>query len=616
MKIAGVDIGNSTTEVALAEVSGPGVPPRFLASSRVPTTGIKGTVANVPGVRRALEAAVEQAGLKISAIDLILLNEATPVIGDIAMETITETLITESSMIGHNPNSPGGLGIGVGETTPIGDLEVVAPGRPVIAVVPRAFNFEKAAGAIVAALERGVDVQGAIVQGDDGVLIANRLPKVLPIVDEVQLIEQVPIGMMAAVEVADHGQSIQQLSNPYGIATLFKLTSQETAMIIPIAKALIGLRSAVVVRTPAGDVQTRRIPAGSLRLIGEGQTVSVAMDGGADAIMDGLARAHPLKDVTGEPGTNVGGMVERVRQTMSNVTGKPAGQIAIRDVLAVDCLVPQPVAGGLAHEYSMENAVGLAAMVNTDRLLMEKLAEALHVELGVKCELGGVEANMAILGTLTTPGIDIPLAILDLGAGSTDAAILTKGQPVRSMHLAGAGDMVTMLIQRELDLPGYPDSDVAENIKRWPLAKVESLFHIRHEDNSVKFFKDPLDPRLFGRVALITREGLVPIPTHHTLDRIRTVRREAKRRVFVRNAIRALTAVAPAGNIRALQFVAVVGGSGLDFEVARMLTDILAPYGIVIGTANIRGELGPINAVATGLVLSRAQPIPGANGNG
>jgi diol dehydratase reactivase alpha subunit len=607
MRIAGVDIGNSTTEVALAEVSEPGGTPAFLASSRVPTTGIKGTVANVPGVRRALETAVEAAGLKISDIGLILLNEATPVIGDIAMETITETIITESSMIGHNPNSPGGLGIGVGETTLIGDLEVVPPGRPVIAVVPKTHDFERAANAIVAALGRGVDVQAAIVQGDDGVLIGNRLPKVLPIVDEVQLIDQVPLGMMAAVEVADHGQAIQQLSNPYGVATLFKLTPQETALIIPIAKALIGLRSAVVVRTPAGDVQTRRIPAGSLRLIGENLTVTVPMDGGADAIMEGLAQARPLKDVNGEPGTNVGGMVERVRQTMSNVTGKAMSDVAIRDVLAVDCLVPQPVAGGLAHEYSMENAVGLAAMVNTDRLLMEKLAEALHGELRVPVELGGVEANMAILGTLTTPGIDIPLAILDLGAGSTDAAILTRGQPVKSMHLAGAGDMVTMLIQRELDLEGPAGTDVAENIKRWPLAKVESLFHIRHEDNSVRFFKEPLDPRLFGRVALITREGLQPIATHHTIDRIRTVRREAKRRVFVRNAIRALTSVAPGGNIRALQFVAVVGGSGLDFEVARMLTDILAPYGIVIGTANIRGELGPINAVATGLVLSRCR---------
>ena len=34
-----------------------------------------------------------------------MINEATPVIGDVAMETITETIITESTMIGHNPDN-------------------------------------------------------------------------------------------------------------------------------------------------------------------------------------------------------------------------------------------------------------------------------------------------------------------------------------------------------------------------------------------------------------------------------------------------------------------------------------------------------------------------------
>ncbi len=126
-------------------------------------------------------------------------------------------------------------------------------------------------------------------QSDDGVLIANRLPKILPFVDEVGLIDQVPLNMLAAVEVGEHGQVIRQLCNPYGIATLFDLTPQETQMVIPIAKALIGLRSAVVIRTPAGDVKTRRIPAGTLKLIGDTRTAVVELDGGADVIMDGLA---------------------------------------------------------------------------------------------------------------------------------------------------------------------------------------------------------------------------------------------------------------------------------------------------------------------------------------
>ncbi len=602
--IAGIDIGNSTTELALAEIDTARAAPRFLASSRVPTTGIKGTLSNIPGVVRAIEEATAAAGIRVGQIDLALLNEATPVIGDIAMETITETIITESTMIGHNPNSPGGLGIGVGLTTLLSDLVSVRRGDPVIVVIPKAYDFEVAASLINRAIDNGADVQGGIVQADDGVLIANRVAKPLPFVDEVRLIDHVPLNILAAVEVAEHGQGIRQLSNPYGIATLFHLTPQETSMVIPIAKALIGLRSAVVIRTPAGDVQTRRIPAGTLKVIGQNRTLTVPMDSGADAIMEAVSQTGLLTDVEGEPGTNVGGMVERVRQTMSDLTEKSLAEVKIRDVLAVDCLVPQRVAGGLAQEFSMENAVGLAAMVNTDRLLMERLAKALAQELGIRVALGGIEAHMAILGTLTTPGIAAPLAILDLGAGSTDAAMLRKGEPVRSMHLAGAGDMVTMLIQRELDLPSTLESDVAEQIKRYPLAKVESLFHTRFEDNTVRFFKEPLDPKLFGRVALVTPQGLVPIPTSHTIDRIRTVRREAKRKVFLRNSLRALSHVAPGGNVRSIDFVAIVGGSGQDFEISQMLMEQLTPFGIVVGTANIRGELGPLNAVATGLVLS------------
>jgi len=87
------------------------------------------------------------------------------------------------------------------------------------------------------------------------------------------------------------------------------------------------------------------------------------------------------------------------------------------------------------------------------------------------------------------------------------------------------------------------------------------------------------------------------------MERIRQVRQEAKQKVFVRNSLRALSAIAPAGNLRLIDFVVVVGGSGLDFELPQMLTRHMAGYGVVMGSANVRGTEGPVNAVATGLVL-------------
>jgi diol dehydratase reactivase alpha subunit len=84
------------------------------------------------------------------------------------------------------------------------------------------------------------------------------------------------------------------------------------------------------------------------------------------------------------------------------------------------------------------------------------------------------------------------------------------------------------------------------------------------------------------------------------------VRREAKRRVFVVNALRALRQVAPGTNLRGLDFVVLLGGSALDFEIPDLIADALAPYGVVCGTGNVLGTEGPRNAVASGLVRAHA----------
>jgi diol dehydratase reactivase alpha subunit len=153
---------------------------------------------------------------------------------------------------------------------------------------------------------------------------------------------------------------------------------------------------------------------------------------------------------------------------------------------------------------------------------------------------------------------------------------------------------------------GLEDRELAENIKWYPLAKVESLFHMRHENGSVQFFHEPLDPRLFGRVVVLADTGPIPLEIRELSAKIVAVRQEAKKKVFVRNALRALQTVAPAGNIRLISFVVLVGGSALDFEIPRMISDALVEYGVVTGRANVRGVEGPRNAVATGLVLAHA----------
>lgn len=595
--IAGVDIGNSTTEVCVGEVSSDGSL-TFLTSASCPTTGTKGTIENVHSVKNALKLAMSRIGRETSDIDLVRLNEAAPVIGDTAMETLTETVITDSSMIGHNPSTPAGAGQAVGEVLLIEHISRAVPGTAYILAASAGHSYEEVAAIVNQHSE--LNFAGIILQADEAVLVENRIHKKIPIIDEVRRIDRLPDGVLAAIEVALAGQTIRMLSNPYGIATLLGLTPEETRTVTPIAKSLIGKRSAVVLKTPGGNVHENVLPAGEIYFYGD-RNVTISLDEGADKIMSAALEAGDIHDISGQPDTNVGNMLSRIRTGMGELDKSKEADIRITDILAVDTLAPVLISGALAGETCLEKAVGIAAMVKTQKLPMQEIANRLKSELGTEVKVAGVEAIMASLGALTTPGTKLPLAILDMGGGSTDAAIISSDGGVTMTHQAGAGELVSMLIQTEL---GLRDRHIAEQIKRYPLAKVESLFHMRMENGQMTFVDESIDPRFFGRVVLLTENGLIRIEEDIPMEKIVQVRRDAKRKVFLTNAFRALHKVAPEHNLKNISTVVLVGGSAEDFEIPEMLTETFTDYRIVCGRGNIRGSEGPRNAVATGLVLS------------
>lgn len=599
--IAGVDIGNSSTEVAVAQIEEGYV--KFLSQHLVKTTGIKGTTDNVKGICTALQEAAKKASISLNDIERIRLNDAVPVIGDLAMDLISETIITESSMIGHNPDTPGGAGMGIGITVLIDKLSTLEEKeQEYIVVIPKEFDYEWAAYQINKTEQNGITITGAIVQKDDGVLIHNRLTKKIPIVDEVSLIDKVPLNKLAAIEVALPGYVIRTLSNPYGLSTVFELDPDQTKQIALVAKALVGNRSAVVIRTPQGELVERKIEAGRIILQGVNkQELEVSINDGAESIMGTYEKLGTLQDVKGETGTNVGGMFNGLRHDLAQLTGQPAQEIMISDFLAVDAVIPTTISGAIAGELSMESGVALASMVKTDKVPIQKVASLLEEKIGINVEIGGIEADMAIRGALTTPGTRKPIVILDMGGGSTDAALMNEAGKITSIHLAGAGDMVTMLINSELALE---NKELAEKIKKNPLGKVLSLFHMQLEDGTILFSNTPFPPHTFGKVLIREENELTPLPNTLSMEKVRDIRRSAKRRVFVTNSIRALKRVIPTGNLKHLSFVVMLGGSALDFEIPQMITEELGKYGIVAGFANIRGTEGPRNAVATGLILS------------
>lgn len=596
--IAGVDIGNSTTEVCIGGTEENGAF-RFLSSASRMTTGTKGTLPNVLGIKAALEEAMDKIHLPLSALNLVRLNEAAPVIGDTAMETITETIITESSMIGHNPSTPAGAGEAVGELIFLENIWKGKPGVPYIVAAANKFSYEEVAARLNQHIPE-LSIKGLILQADEAVLVENRLSRQIPIVDEVRHIHKIPEGKLAAIEVALPGTGIRMLSNPYGIATLLGLDAEETKSVTPIAKSLVGKRSAVVIKTPHGNMKENVLPAGEITFHGS-RELSVDIDAGADIIMETLLNAGEIRDIDGQRDTNVGNMLSRIKTSMEDVAKTGEEDIRITDILAVDTLAPVEISGSLAGETCMEKAVGIAAMVKTQHLPMQQIAEHLEKELSVKAVVAGVEAVMASVGAMTTPGTKLPLAILDMGGGSTDAAVLEVDGTVRTTHQAGAGELVSMLIQTEL---GLKSRVTAEQIKKYPMGKVESLFHLRLENGAMQFFEESIDPRYYGHVVLLAPGEMLKIEEDIPMERILEVRREAKKKVFVRNAVRALKTVAPENDLRKIPNVVLVGGSAEDFEIPEMLMEALSEYRIVCGRGNIRGQEGPRNAVATGLLLS------------
>lgn len=604
--VVGIDVGNSTTELALVRLE-QGLPQEWW-SACVPTTGVKGTKENVKGLIRALDEVILSAKVAREDVDLALINDATPVIGDLAMSTVSETIITDSAMIGHDPSTPGGAGLGIGKTKRLEEIEGCEEGECVVVLVGENCGFRQAAIQINAALAKGVAVNGVIAQNNDGVLIANRLDKLLPVVDEVHDINAVPLGMPAAVEVAETGHTISKLCNPYGIASIFDLNSEETRSVANIAVTLIGNRSAVVIKTPAGMIEEYRVPIGSLYIESGVSEREVDISLGADKIMSVVDGLKEVTDIRGEACTSVGGMLGRIKQSLSDSSGQEYDLIKVRDVLAVDTVVSQPVKGAIAGETCINRAVGLAAMVYTDKMLIKELLVELEHELPFPVAIGGVEVEMAVRGALTTPGTRQPLVVLDMGSGSVDAACWESGERIKGVHLAGAGEMVTRMIDAELDLK---DRDAAELVKKYPAVFVDSLFHYTMEDGQMVFPSSPCPLPVLGRTALLMEDGvLYPLKKKISLEKIARVRRECKAKVLLTNGLRALKKIAPGGNIRVFDHVVLIGGCALDFEVSQLISEhLLQQYGIVCGAGNIRGHLGPRGAVAVGLVKNYLEKI-------
>jgi hypothetical protein len=557
--VAGVDVGNSTTEIAVARTE-PGREPEWLFVARRPTTGAKGSEACAEGVAELLAAAERRVGERAH---VALLAELHPVeTGLVELGRLEELVLEQTAIARPASDTPSGNGVGAGTLVAVDELDGRPRAEPVVPVIPARIDYEDAAGRLRDARGEGWNVTAAIVEADDAVLIGNRFDRSLPIVDEVAGAASLPLGARAAVEVAEPGASVEELSDPLRLGVLLGFGPEEARAARTAARALAGHRAALAVRVPR-SAATGSDPTGlSIVLVGSD---------GADKTLDEHSSPPP-------PGA------------VAAIRGSAGDRDGLLDVYWHTLPVPADDPG-FARRLIRRRAVALA-------LLARGESSGLVEAIGQLCPGGARvvarESDAAVLGASTTPGAGRAPFVLDLGGGTVD---LHRAEG--AISTAGAGDLVTRICAGLLGC----DSALAERAKRRRSARVETPFVLHHEDGSRSFLGEPAPPEALAQLCLVDGRGLVPLLAPLAPEVWRGLRRAAKRDVLARNVRRAIAAV---GGVPAGELVTLVGGSASDGEVVDVVAAELADFELAVARGDVLGRHGPRAAVAVGLVLAFA----------
>ncbi len=568
--VAGVDIGNATTEVVVLDGT------RLLGADRLPTRGRKGSPESLQGAAAVVRRVERRLGSQVAEVSIAPLRAAV---------TATVTVPAQPPATGRlrvlaaGAATPGGTGSCVGvpfwldrdapEERPPGDGRLAW-----IALVPGGLGYAAAAHRLRELRAAGLPVGAVLAAGDEGVLVANRVDAPLPVLDQVDLTVVAGCARLA-VEVRPPGQPLTVLTDPVALAAALELGGSEAGHAAAAARSLLDYSNAVI---------------------------GVAGGGAAGGGGDGPSRADGSPaDGTG-PWVLAGGRRIPLRAACGGLSGWPVGRVTafgtgtgrqdLDDLFAVDLAAVADTA--TARRGSTGRAVLVASLgplpPGTDH------ADALAGLLGrpVHCRI--TEPAAARLGASTTPGASPGAVVVDVGAGTIDVIA-----PDAEVVAAGAGELLTTAVAETLGVPRA----AADWVKRGPCVRVEGGQRFAAEDGSRGFLDRPADPAAAGMLAVAGPAGLLPFDRGHSPAEWRAIRLRLKEAVLAANLMRAVATLG-----RDLGQVLIVGGPAGDDELIGVLLRAL-PDGISAGRGNVGGTLGgpPAGhryAAALGLALAAA----------
>ncbi|MDT5314071.1 MAG: hypothetical protein QOE74_3091 [Mycobacterium sp.] len=556
--VAGVDVGNHTTEIVLARVGANAV--EQIAHGQGPTRGRKGSKESLEGAAALLRKLEVEAGV---VADELLLAALRPV------DTATAPLPPPSSprspvrsLREVDASTPAGTGFGVGRHRPLSSLVGEVIDGPAVVSVDASTDFEVAAQEISAAVERGWHVAGVIAAQDDAVLIRNRISIDVPVVDEVAL-DGIAPGALVAVEVVAEGRAYRAMADPIALCVALELGHDEIQDVAEFTRELAD--------SPAIAVTRRTGPPD--RPAVDGDYVDCTVDG--RRVRYSPAQAHSVLRLA-PPGNVVEVRLQAIRTAQDG--------LAVDDAFFTDL---SSIDNGAWLRRGVADTRGtVVALLAAD--LVTDAATTLQDLTGRPTHTIAGEPEAAAVGARTTPGLPPDTVVCDIGGGTIDLI----GSDL-AVTAAGAGEAITTAVARVLGIPRA----LAERVKRTPALRVEGP-HVAHEEDGRRLFLDsPAPADAIGRLCTRGSAGLVPFSNKLAAEEWRSLRLAIKQETVAANIVRCLRAF----DEPPLALV-LAGGGALDDELLRTVAEALRATGVVVGRASIDGVHGPRYAVASGLV--------------
>ena len=435
-------------------------------------------------------------------------------------------------------------------------------------MVPPGLRYDEAASRLRALLAAGTRIGAVLVAGDEGVLVANRLPGGLPVIDQVDAAAAAACQLLA-VEVRPPGHTLRLLGDPVALGARLGLRDSEAGDAAAVGRALADHANAVVGVLPA-------VPA--LAQVPAEPWVMTAEDG-----------CLPLRAACARLASWPVGAVRAFGPGTA-----PAG-IQVDDLFAVDLAAAAEAAA--ARQGSTGRAVLVASL---SRAGEEQAAFVLGDLLDAPVRSPVSEPAAARLGALTTPGARDNAIVADLGAGTID--VIGSDAAGSSAVAAGAGELLTAAVAEMLGIPRA----AANWVKRGPCVRVDGGQRYEAEDGTRGFLDVPAPASAAGMLAVDGPGGWLPFDRHHGPGEWRAIRLRLKLAVLAVNFRRAVRTLGqdPVQGVQVL----VVGGPAGDEELLGVLARSL-PDGVAVGRGDVGGTCpgGPLGhryAVALGLALA------------